>query len=142
MKAGSRPQYYRIRRMVQMVREGSETGCLPNSRDFMGEVGVSRCTVALAPPRRACLSAVRQSVYGFPWAFGCSAYWTRGHRASLGNHFRKAHWEATFSGSFMREVSAWQRRWVSCSGLLAMKSLKKSTLRRNQSLSMGLKSGL
>ena len=29
-------------------------------------------------------------------------------RASLGIHFRKAHWEATFSGSFMREVSAWQ----------------------------------
>ena len=46
MKAGFRPQYYRIRRMVQMVREGSETGCLPNSRDFMGEFGVSRRTVA------------------------------------------------------------------------------------------------
>ena len=46
MKAGSRPQYYRIRRMVQMVREGSETGYLPNSRDFMGEFGVSRRTVA------------------------------------------------------------------------------------------------
>ena len=46
MKAGSRPQYYRIRRMVQMVREGSETGCLPNSRDFMGDFGVSRRTVA------------------------------------------------------------------------------------------------
>jgi hypothetical protein len=23
--------------MVQMVSEGSQTGCLPNSRDFMGE---------------------------------------------------------------------------------------------------------
>jgi len=46
MKAGSRPQYYRIRRMVQMVPEGSETGYLPNSRDFMGEFGVSRRTVA------------------------------------------------------------------------------------------------
>ena len=32
--------------MVQMVREGSETGCLPNSSDFMGEFGVSRRTVA------------------------------------------------------------------------------------------------
>ena len=42
MKAGCRPQYHRIRRMVQMVREGSETGCLPNSRDFMGEFGASR----------------------------------------------------------------------------------------------------
>ncbi len=40
------PEYYRIRRTVQMVREGSETGCLPNSRDFMGECGVSLRTVA------------------------------------------------------------------------------------------------
>ena len=46
MKAGSRPQYYRIQRMVQMVREGWETGYLPNSRDFMGEFGVSGRTVA------------------------------------------------------------------------------------------------
>ncbi len=35
MKAGSRPQYYRIRRMVQMVHEGTETGYLPNSSDFI-----------------------------------------------------------------------------------------------------------
>jgi len=46
MKAGSRPQYYRIRRMVQMVREGAETGYLPNSSDFMREFEVSRRTVA------------------------------------------------------------------------------------------------
>ena len=46
MKAGSRPQYYRIRRMVQMVREGTETGYLPNSSDFTKEFGVSRRTVA------------------------------------------------------------------------------------------------
>jgi len=42
MKAGSRPQYYRIRRMVQMEREGAETGYLPNSSDFMAEFGASR----------------------------------------------------------------------------------------------------
>ena len=46
MKACSRPQYYRIRRMVQMVRDGSENGKLPNSGDFMKEFGVSRRTVA------------------------------------------------------------------------------------------------
>jgi len=46
MKAGSRPQYYRVRRMVQMVREGTETGDLPNSSDFMKEFEVSRRTVA------------------------------------------------------------------------------------------------
>ena len=46
MKASSRPQHYRIRRMFQMVREGAATGYLPNSRDFMNEFGVSRRTVA------------------------------------------------------------------------------------------------
>jgi predicted DNA-binding transcriptional regulator YafY len=46
MKAGSRPQYYRIRRMVQMVREGTGTGYLPNSSDFIKEFEVSRRTVA------------------------------------------------------------------------------------------------
>ncbi|MFM8468981.1 MAG: hypothetical protein ACKODH_03265 [Limisphaerales bacterium] len=46
MKANSRPQYYRIRRMVQMVREGTERGSLPNSSDFMEEFEVSRRTVA------------------------------------------------------------------------------------------------
>lgn len=46
MKAGSRPQYYRIRRMVQMVREGADSGSLPNSTDFMTAFEVSRRTVA------------------------------------------------------------------------------------------------
>ena len=46
MKTNSRPQYYRIRRMVQMVREGAETGYLPNSSDFMREFEVSRRTVS------------------------------------------------------------------------------------------------
>ena len=46
MKTGSRPQYYRIRRMVQMVREGAYSGSLPNSSDFMREFEVSRRTVA------------------------------------------------------------------------------------------------
>ena len=46
MKTGSRPQYYRIRRMVQMVREGADSGSLPNSTDFMREFEVSRRTVA------------------------------------------------------------------------------------------------
>ena len=46
MKARSRPQYYRIRRMVQMVREGSDGRKPPNSTDFMAEFGISRRTVA------------------------------------------------------------------------------------------------
>lgn len=46
MKAGSRPQYYRVRRMVQMMREGTDSGDLVNSADFMTEFGVSRRTVA------------------------------------------------------------------------------------------------
>ena len=32
--------------------------------------------------------------------------WFQGTRAVAKNHFRKAHCEATFSGSFMKEVSA------------------------------------
>ncbi len=35
MKPGSRPQYYRIRRMVQMVREGAETGYLDDQTGSM-----------------------------------------------------------------------------------------------------------
>jgi len=46
MKAGSRPQYYRIRRMVEMVREGAENGYLANSSDFVKAFEVSRRTVA------------------------------------------------------------------------------------------------
>jgi len=46
MKTGSRSQYYRIRRIVQMVREGSQNDYLPNSNHFMAEFGVSRRTVA------------------------------------------------------------------------------------------------
>ena len=46
MKAGSRPQYYRIRRIVQMIREASADRKPPNSTDFMTEFGVSRRTVA------------------------------------------------------------------------------------------------
>jgi hypothetical protein len=38
MKAGSRPQYYRIRRMVQMVREGSETGLPAQQQGLHGRV--------------------------------------------------------------------------------------------------------
>ena len=37
MKTGSRPQYYRIRRMVQMVREGADSGSLPNYEHYPRE---------------------------------------------------------------------------------------------------------
>jgi len=46
MKAGSRPQYDRLRRRVERVREGSASGNPPNSKDFMAAFGVSRRTVA------------------------------------------------------------------------------------------------
>ncbi len=46
MSAQNRPQHYRIRRMVQMVRESTQTGYLANSGDFMEEFEVSRRTVA------------------------------------------------------------------------------------------------
>ena len=46
MKAASRPQYYRIRRIVGMVREGEASGNPPSSTDFIKELGVCRRTVA------------------------------------------------------------------------------------------------
>ena len=46
MKTKSRPQYYRIRRVLEMVREGTQSGYLTNSSDFKEELGVSRRTVA------------------------------------------------------------------------------------------------
>lgn len=46
MKTKSRPQYYRIRRVLEMVREGTKSGYLANSSDFKEELGVSRRTVA------------------------------------------------------------------------------------------------
>jgi predicted DNA-binding transcriptional regulator YafY len=46
MKQVTRPQYYRIKRIVELLREGRRTGALPNSRDFMRELEVSRRTVA------------------------------------------------------------------------------------------------
>lgn len=46
MKPASRPQYYRIKRIVDMVREGSEAGYLPNRGDFRRELEVSPRTLA------------------------------------------------------------------------------------------------
>lgn len=46
MKTKSRPQYYRIRCVLEMVREGTQSGYLANSSDFKEELGVSRRTVA------------------------------------------------------------------------------------------------
>lgn len=42
MKTAKRPQYYRLWRILEMVREGARTGALPN---FTRELSVSRRTV-------------------------------------------------------------------------------------------------
>jgi predicted DNA-binding transcriptional regulator YafY len=44
MKTATRPQYHRLRRILEMVREGTRTGALPNCSDFTRELGVSRRT--------------------------------------------------------------------------------------------------
>jgi hypothetical protein len=41
VKAASRPQYYRIKRIVDMVREGSAEGYLPSRSDFRRQLEVS-----------------------------------------------------------------------------------------------------
>jgi hypothetical protein len=46
VKAASRPQYYRIKRIVDMVREGSAEGYLPSRSDFRRELEVSPRTLA------------------------------------------------------------------------------------------------
>jgi predicted DNA-binding transcriptional regulator YafY len=45
VKATTRPQYHRLRRVLEMIREGARTGRAPNSGHFTRELGVSRRTV-------------------------------------------------------------------------------------------------
>ena len=45
MKNISRPQYYRVRRILEMIREGTRTGRYPNAGVFRAELEVSRPTV-------------------------------------------------------------------------------------------------
>ena len=46
MKHVTRPQYYRIKRVVEMLREGSARQQWPNSRDFMRELEVFSFAIA------------------------------------------------------------------------------------------------
>jgi predicted DNA-binding transcriptional regulator YafY len=41
MKTATRPQYHRLRRILEMVREGTRSGPLPNRGDFIRELEVS-----------------------------------------------------------------------------------------------------
>ncbi len=45
MKAATRPQYHRLRRILEMIRDGSRIGSLPNCGDFIRELEVSRRTI-------------------------------------------------------------------------------------------------
>ncbi len=45
MKNATRPQYYRLRRILEMIREGTRTGSLPNCGQFIRELEVSRRTL-------------------------------------------------------------------------------------------------
>jgi len=45
MKTATRPQYYRLRRILEMIRKGTRTGSLPNCGDFTRELEVSRRTI-------------------------------------------------------------------------------------------------
>ncbi|MEI7732613.1 MAG: WYL domain-containing protein [Verrucomicrobiota bacterium] len=46
MKAVTRPQYHRIRRMLELIREGTRSGQLPNRGDFCRELEISARTAA------------------------------------------------------------------------------------------------
>jgi predicted DNA-binding transcriptional regulator YafY len=45
MKTATRPQYHRLQRILEMVREGTRAGSLPNCGHFTRELEVSRRTL-------------------------------------------------------------------------------------------------
>src|SRR5208337_2642263 len=45
MRTATRPQYHRLRRILEMTREGTRTGSLPNCGHFTRELEVSRRTL-------------------------------------------------------------------------------------------------
>src|ERR1035437_5617305 len=45
MKPATRPQYYRLRRILEMIREGTRAGPLPNCGHFTRELAASRRTI-------------------------------------------------------------------------------------------------
>ena len=45
MKTATRPQYHRLQRILEMVREGTRAGSFPNCGDFTRELEVSRRTL-------------------------------------------------------------------------------------------------
>jgi predicted DNA-binding transcriptional regulator YafY len=45
MKTATRPQYHRLQRILQMIREGTRAGSPPNCRHFIRELEVSRRTL-------------------------------------------------------------------------------------------------
>jgi len=42
MKTATRPQYHRLQRILELIREGTRTGSRPNCDHFIGELEVSR----------------------------------------------------------------------------------------------------
>ena len=45
MQRRTRPQYHRIRRILEIIRNGTRTGILPSTSVMSGDLGVSRRTV-------------------------------------------------------------------------------------------------
>jgi proteasome accessory factor B len=45
MKTATRPQYHRLQRILELIREGTRAGSLPNCGHFVRELGVSRRTL-------------------------------------------------------------------------------------------------
>ena len=45
MRSSTRPQYHRLQRILELIREGTRAGSLPNCRHFIRELEVSRRTL-------------------------------------------------------------------------------------------------
>ena len=41
MKTATRPQYHRLQRILELIREGTRTGSRPNCDHFIGELEVT-----------------------------------------------------------------------------------------------------
>jgi len=46
MRPATRPQYHRLQRILEMIREGTRTGCLPNCGHFIRELEVFSLSTA------------------------------------------------------------------------------------------------
>jgi len=76
VKSSTRPQYQRRKRILELIREGTRAGSLPNYGHFMRELAVSRRTV-IRDRVEAEKGALAASITGRTSVFSGRAVWIR-----------------------------------------------------------------